>query len=101
VKYCWSQYAAGDDRPERLQAVQFFFKRGSMEYRKLGNTDMNVSVLGFGGSEIGYERISPRTAERLLNEALDAGLSVIDTAECYMTSEELIGDAVGKRRSEY
>jgi aryl-alcohol dehydrogenase-like predicted oxidoreductase len=84
-----------------LQAVQFFSKRGGMEYRKLGSTDMNVSVLGFGGSEIGYERISPRTAERLLNEALDAGLSVIDTAECYMRSEELIGDAVGKRRSEY
>ncbi len=72
-----------------------------MEYRKLGNTDMNVSVLGFGGSEIGYEHVSLTTAKKLLNEALDAGLNVIDTAECYVSSEELIGEAVGKRRTDY
>jgi aryl-alcohol dehydrogenase-like predicted oxidoreductase len=72
-----------------------------MEYRRLGKTDMNVSVLGFGGSEIGYEHISLTTAKKLLNEALDVGLNVIDTAECYATSEELIGEAVGKRRKDY
>ena len=72
-----------------------------MEYRRLGQTDMNVSVLGFGGSEIGYEHISLTAAKRLLNEALDVGLNVIDTAECYATSEELIGEAVGKRRRDF
>jgi aryl-alcohol dehydrogenase-like predicted oxidoreductase len=72
-----------------------------VERRKLGKTDMSVSVLGFGGSEIGYERVSVKTAKTLLNEALDAGLNVIDTAECYATSEELIGEAVGKRRKDY
>jgi aryl-alcohol dehydrogenase-like predicted oxidoreductase len=72
-----------------------------MEYRRLGKTDMNVSVLGFGGSEIGYEHISLTATKKLLNEALDAGLNVIDTAECYATSEELIGEAVGKRRKDY
>jgi aryl-alcohol dehydrogenase-like predicted oxidoreductase len=36
----------------------------------------------------------------LLNEALDAGINVIDTAECYAISEELIGEAVGKRRKD-
>ena len=39
--------------------------------------------------------------DRLLNGALDAGLNVIDTAECYINSEELIGQAVAARRSEY
>ena len=72
-----------------------------MEYRKLGKTDMDVSVLGFGGSEIGYEHASLGTVKKLLNEALDAGLNVIDTAECYVTSEELIGEAVGRRRKDY
>lgn len=72
-----------------------------MEYRRLGKTDMNVSVLGFGGSEIGYERISPAAAKKLLNEGLDVGVNAIDTAECYAASEELIGEAVGKRRKDY
>ena len=71
-----------------------------MERRRLGQTDMDVSVLGFGGSEIGYERASARTVARLLGSALDAGLNVIDTAECYEQSEALIGDAIGSRRGE-
>src|SRR5260370_712942 len=65
-----------------------------MERRRLGRTDMLVSVLGFGGSEIGYQRVSRRTVGRLLGGALDAGLNVIDTAECYEDSEELIGGAL-------
>ncbi len=72
-----------------------------MEQRKLGNTDMSVSILGFGGSEIGYERASLRAVSELLNNAIDHGLNVIDTAECYEASEELIGKAVGKRRKDY
>ena len=59
---------------------------------------MDVSVLGFGGSEIGYERAGARTVARLLGGALDAGLNVIDTAECYEDSESLIGAALGSRR---
>ena len=61
---------------------------------------MDVSVLGFGGSEIGYERAGARTVARLLGGALDAGLNVIDTAECYEDSESLIGGALGSRRDE-
>src|SRR5215470_9423270 len=72
-----------------------------MEKRKLGNTDMEVNVLGFGGSEIGYERISLNAAKKLLNQALDTGINVIDTAECYITSEDLIGEALVSRRKEY
>jgi aryl-alcohol dehydrogenase-like predicted oxidoreductase len=71
-----------------------------MERRRLGKTDMVASVLGFGGSEIGYERAGARTVARLLGSALDAGLNVIDTAECYEESEALIGAALGSRRNE-
>jgi len=71
-----------------------------MERRRLGSTDIVVSVLGFGGSEIGYRRVSGRTVARLLGSALDAGLNVIDTAECYEDSEVLIGRALGSRRRE-
>ena len=72
-----------------------------METRKFGKTDMEVSVLGFGGVEIGWNNEPLEKVEELLNSALDAGLNVIDTAAAYRTSEELIGKAVGHRRKEY
>lgn len=62
---------------------------------------MQVSVLGFGGAEIGYEGATAKTVEQLLNSALDAGLNVVDTAECYDSSEELIGKTVSHRRAEF
>ena len=71
-----------------------------MQRRRLGKTDIEASVLGFGGSEIGYERVSARTVGRLLGSALDAGLNVIDTAECYGDSETLVGKALRGRRDE-
>ena len=72
-----------------------------MERRRLGRTGLDVSVLGFGGSEIGFERTDVGTVGRILAAALDAGLNVIDTAECYGESEALIGAAVGGRRRDY
>jgi len=72
-----------------------------MEKRIYGKTGLNVSVLGFGGAEIGFEGATPAQVERLLNDALDSGLNVIDTAECYANSEELIGQTVAHRRSDY
>jgi aryl-alcohol dehydrogenase-like predicted oxidoreductase len=72
-----------------------------MEKRQFGKTDMRVSVLGFGGAEIGFERAPIEVVTRLLTSALDAGLNVIDTAECYLASEELIGEAVSGRRDEF
>lgn len=72
-----------------------------MERRALGRTGLTVAVLGFGGAEIGYEGASLKSVEALLGGALDAGLDLIDTAECYFESERLIGRAVGHRRGEF
>jgi aryl-alcohol dehydrogenase-like predicted oxidoreductase len=73
-----------------------------MEKRKFGKTEMEFSVLGFGGAEIGYNPNQTQAeVDDLLNSALDAGLNVIDTAAAYKTSEELIGRAVGRRRGDY
>lgn len=72
-----------------------------MEKRQFGKTDMQVTVLGFGGAELGFEEVDQGTVHTLLNTALDSGLNVIDTAECYVDSEEKIGEAVGHRRGDY
>ena len=72
-----------------------------MEKRQLGKTGMAVSVLGFGGAEIGFEGASKKDVNDLLAKALDLGLNAIDTAECYVNSEELIGEAIGARRSDF
>jgi aryl-alcohol dehydrogenase-like predicted oxidoreductase len=72
-----------------------------MDQRQFGKTDMRVSVLGFGGAEIGFEQAPIEDVKKLLQSALDAGLNLIDTAECYLASEELIGEAVSHRRHEF
>lgn len=72
-----------------------------IEKRQFGKTDMQVSVLGFGGAEIGFHQVPQEQVGRLLNQALDDGLNVIDTAECYVQSEELIGKAVSHRRKDF
>ncbi|MDZ4772207.1 MAG: aldo/keto reductase [Planctomycetota bacterium] len=72
-----------------------------LERRPFGKTDMQVAMLGFGGSEIGYEKTDVATVSKLLDAALDAGLNVVDTAECYLDSEVAIAAAIGTRRKEY
>lgn len=51
-----------------------------MEKRRLGRTGLEVTVLGFGGAEVGFQSAEQATVTRLLHSALDAGLNLIDTA---------------------
>lgn len=89
--------AAAAARPVRRTGLGLL----KVERRVLGKTGMNVSVLGFGGAQIGRDRTDQETVETLLNSALDAGLNALDTAECYPGSEEAIGKAVGHRRDDF
>ena len=73
----------------------------AIEYRALGKTGLRVSTLGFGGSEVGYQAVAQKTVDKILNTALDAGINVIDTAECYANGETLIGKAIAHRRAEF
>lgn len=74
-----------------------------METRILGKTGLTVSRLGIGLAEIGFhltlEEIN--TASNVLNTALDAGITFLDTSACYDISEELIGRTIAHRRGEY
>ena len=74
-----------------------------MKKNMLGKTGLEVSRLGIGLSEIGFNFTSNdfSTAEKVLNVALDADINFLDTAACYGISEETIGSAVSHRRSDY
>ncbi len=73
-----------------------------MEYRPLGRTGLKVSALGFGASELGWDQVPQVDVDRLIGEALDAGLTAIDTAACYFDSEEKLGRALeGRPRDGY
>jgi aryl-alcohol dehydrogenase-like predicted oxidoreductase len=73
-----------------------------MKKRPLGKTGMELMPLGFGGAELGFQsHDGPEAIARLLNQALDSGLNVIDTASAYKESEALIGRAISHRRGDY
>ena len=70
-----------------------------MEKRALGATGDKVTVLGYGAMELRH--VGEAQAERLLNGVLDAGINFIDTAPDYGRSEDMIGEYISHRRSEY
>lgn len=77
-----------------------------MKYRKLGKTDLNVSVIGVGTWQFGGEwgqTFTPQEVKRLLDRAGELGLNLIDTAECYgdHLSEALIGQAIEHERDRW
>jgi predicted aldo/keto reductase-like oxidoreductase len=69
-----------------------------LQKRRLGRTDLMVSVIGFGGLII--PRVSHDEAVRVVNRALDLGINFVDTAKSYGDSEEKVGAATSGRRDE-
>jgi len=80
-----------------------------MQYRQFGNTDMQVSEIGFGAwaigggamignVSIGWGDVDDRVSEQALKRAVDAGINFFDTADIYGLghSEEMIGKFIGK-----
>jgi aryl-alcohol dehydrogenase-like predicted oxidoreductase len=77
-------------------------RRSTMEYRSLGRTGMQVSVLSLGAMLFGGET-DETEATALVERALDAGVNSIDTANIYGRgrSEEILGRVLtrnGKRQ---
>jgi aryl-alcohol dehydrogenase-like predicted oxidoreductase len=54
-----------------------------MILNELGRTGLKVSALGFGAMHINDERTSDDEAGALLNQVLDLGINLIDTARGY------------------
>ena len=72
---------------------------GEMRFRPLGHSGLMVSVVGVGCNAFG-SRIDADQVGRVVDEALDQGVTLFDTADSYGdgASEELLGRALGSRR---
>lgn len=75
-----------------------------MLYRRLGKTQLDVSVLGLGGWALGggydWGNIEFADVQNTVCAALDSGINLIDTAPIYGNSEEVLGHALAGRRQE-
>lgn len=69
-----------------------------MQYRQLGRTGLNVSVIGFGGIPI--QRVSAGEAADIVRRALDRGINFFDTARGYTDSEAKLGEVLKKNRKD-
>lgn len=70
-----------------------------MKYRKLGKTNMKVSVVGLGTWQYCGQwgkKFTDKDVKEILDRAHELGFNLIDTAECYgdHVSEALIGQAI-------
>jgi aryl-alcohol dehydrogenase-like predicted oxidoreductase len=72
-----------------------------MEYRQLGNSGLAVSVVGLGCNNFGG-RIDADQTNAVVAAAVDAGITLFDTADVYGgepgQSETLLGKALGSSR---
>ncbi|HWC52826.1 MAG TPA: aldo/keto reductase [Chitinophagaceae bacterium] len=82
-----------------------------MEYRKLGNTDLVVSEIGFGAwaigggamigtTAIGWGDVNDEESKKAIHRSLDLGINFFDTADIYGLghSEEILGSLVGNKK---
>jgi aryl-alcohol dehydrogenase-like predicted oxidoreductase len=72
----------------------------SVPRRPFGATGLEVSALGLGAGPLGDLALPDRDAEALLDQALDLGVNLIDTARSYHASEERIGRVLARRRDD-
>ncbi|WP_329138661.1 aldo/keto reductase [Streptomyces sp. NBC_01476] len=71
-----------------------------MQYRTLGRTGIKVSPYALGAlmfaTSVGNP--DPDDSARIIHKALDAGINLVDTADVYGDSEEVVGKALKGRR---
>ncbi|NIR49741.1 aldo/keto reductase [candidate division KSB1 bacterium] len=77
-----------------------------MRFRRLGKSEVSVSVVGIGTWQFGGEwgkKFKPKEVGEIFEAARDLGINLIDTAECYgdHTSEKLIGKAIKPDRDRW
>ena len=78
---------------------------GQVSKRKLGRTNLQVSLVGFSGSRITFREGPPlpqATANKMVTTALEYGINLVDTAYAYGRgeNERTLRKALGRRRED-
>jgi aryl-alcohol dehydrogenase-like predicted oxidoreductase len=86
---------------EHIEAMS----RGTMQKRKLGKSNLEVSALGLGCMGMSFSYGPPKDTQEmisLLRTAVDRGITFFDTAEVYgpYTNEQLLGEALSPVRDQ-
>ena len=73
-----------------------------MDYARLGKTDLSVSSLAFGTAPLGglFGSVDEAAAVAVVHEALDLGITLLDTSSSYGNAEQLLGKALAGRRQD-
>ena len=70
-----------------------------MSFRRLGTSGLMVSVVGLGTNNLGL-KLDVQESRAVVHAALDAGITLFDTADCYGASEERLGELLKGRRDD-
>jgi L-galactose dehydrogenase len=74
-----------------------------MDYRKLGKTELKLSLIGFGGAALGgvFGNVDPGEGVRAVHFAVDRGINFFDTSPYYgiTLAETRLGEALLGRRN--
>lgn len=68
-------------------------------YRRLGTSGLAVSSIGLGANNFGM-RLDLDGSRKVIETALEAGISLIDTSDSYGESETILGEVLAGRRDE-
>ncbi|MEH7459619.1 aldo/keto reductase [Bacillus sp. JJ1127] len=77
-----------------------------MKYTKLQKAGLQISQIGLGANAVGgynlFSNVNEQEGIRMIEEALQQGITLIDTADSYGfgRSEELIGETIKRKRQE-
>jgi aryl-alcohol dehydrogenase-like predicted oxidoreductase len=69
-----------------------------MEQREIGASGLKVSAIGLGCNNFGW-LIDAEASTKVIDRALDLGITFFDTADMYGESEVVLGKALGSRRT--
>jgi aryl-alcohol dehydrogenase-like predicted oxidoreductase len=70
-----------------------------VKHRKIGKSDLDVSVIGLGCNNFGFvANMGVEASRKVIDQAIDSGINFFDTSDSYGTSEDILGEVLGERR---